>query len=235
MAIRIIVSTMMKKWIFSSGIIFPYPKRKTKTPQSSSTKFGSTTKKCSRLLILPRQDLSWKIPAWVEDGMDATESTNTLSSARSERWNMQQGWNVGANATGRTTTEYATLATGLKVNKVTVAEETDITRLAVGLWTRRWKWPDFGTTTNASSDRALTLLVEHVGTSATETPWSKVAADAKYAMVHRRVGGNKWDIAVGETDTNLHVPQNIKTQWPLEGSNITTPVSTRQVKPSRRQ
>ena len=54
------------------------------------------------------------------------------------------------------------------------------------------------------------LLVEPVGTSATATRWSKVAVDAKYAMVHKLVGGNRWDIAVGETDTNLPVPQNTK-------------------------
>ena len=55
------------------------------------------------------------------------------------------------------------------------------------------------------------LLVEHAGTSATETPLSKVAVDAKNAMVPRRVDLNRWDIAVGETATNLPVPQNIKT------------------------
>ena len=46
---------------------------------------------------------------------------------------MRQGWNVGANAADRTITAFATLATGLKVNKVTVVEETVITRHAVGL------------------------------------------------------------------------------------------------------
>ena len=53
-------------------------------------------------------------------------------------------------------------------------------------------------------------LVDHVGTSAIETRLSTAAGDAKYAMVHRRAGGNRWDIVVEETDINLPVPLNIK-------------------------